>query len=202
MSDPADAHGTDPVEIRRGEGLGPGAAEALPYDDRMDTLYFAYGSNMCFQRLKARVPGVRVLGPALLRSHELRWHKKGDDGSGKCSILQVGGEAVVHGALFAMPRREARALDRAEGPGYRDLAVSVESTRGDMTAKTYQARESATDDARRPYSWYKALVVSGAESHGLPHEYVETMRRVDAVEDPDTERELEHRAFLPCGGSG
>ncbi len=168
----------------------------------MDVLYFAYGSNLCFQRLKARVPGVRALGPAALRGHELRWHKKGTDGSGKCSIVHVGGDAIVHGALFAIPETEDSALGRAEGSGYNDIPVSVESTRGDVTAKTYVADQSAIDDTRQPYSWYKALVVSGAESLGLPHAYVETLRLVDAVDDPDAEREQKHRAFLPCGGSG
>ena len=168
----------------------------------MAGLYFAYGSNLCFPRLKARVPGVQARGPALLRGHELRWHKKGDDGSGKCSIVQVGGDAVVHGALFAIPRREERALDRAEGAAYSDITVSVESTLGHVTAKTYRARESAIDDTRRPYSWYKAIVISGAESQGLPDAYVETLRLVDAIDDPDVEREQKHRAFLPCGGSG
>ncbi len=168
----------------------------------MDTLYFAYGSNMCFRRLEARVPGVRTLGSALLRGHELCWHKKGDDGSAKCSILHVGGDAVVHGALFAIPRREKPALDRAEGSGYNDITVSVESAQGDVTAKTYMAHESVIDDTRQPYSWYKDLVVSGAESQDLPPVYVDVLRQVDAVEDPDAERVRKHRDFLPCGGSG
>ena len=166
----------------------------------MDVIYFAYGSNLCFPRLKARVPGVRALGPALLRGHELRWHKKGDDGSGKCSIVPMGGDAVVHGALFAIPETEVPALDDAEGSGYSGITVSVESTRGDVTAKTYRAHESARDDARQPYSWYKALVVSGAESQGLPAAHVDALRLVDAVEDPDAERVQKHRIFLPCGG--
>ena len=168
----------------------------------MDVLYFAYGSNMCLSRLKARAPGGRALGPARLRGHELRWHKMGTDGSGKCSIVHVGGDAVVHGALFSIPETEKPSLDRAEGSGYGSATVSVESTRGDVTAETYKAHESAIDDARRPYSWYKALVVSGAESQGLPPDYVDVLRLVDAAEDADADRARKHRAFLPCGGSG
>ena len=170
--------------------------------DTTQVLYFAYGSNLCFSRVKARVPGVRPLGSALLRGHEFRWHKKGDDGSGKGSIVDLGGDAVVHGALFAIPETEKLALDRAEGPGYKEITVSVESARGQVTAKTYVADESAIDDTRQPYSWYKALVVSGAESQGLPLAYVETLRMVDAVDDSNAERVRKHRAFLPCGGSG
>ena len=170
-------------------------------DNSTDLLYFAYGSNLCLPRLRARVPEVRALGPAALRGHELRWHKKGTDGSGKCSIVYVGGDAIVHGALFAIPATGVSALDRAEGSGYKDIGVSVESTEGDVTAKTYVAVESVIDDARQPYSWYKALVLSGAESQGLPPAYVDALRLVEAVDDPDAEREQRHRAFLPCGGS-
>jgi len=141
------------------------------------------------------------LGSALLRGHELRWHKKGDDGSGKCSIVHVGGDAVVHGALFVIPETEEPALDRAEGSGYSSITVSVESPQGEVTAKTYVAHKSAIDDTRQPYSWYKDLVVSGAESQDLPSEYVDALRQVDAVEDPDAERVRKQRAFLPCGAS-
>ena len=108
----------------------------------------------------------------------------------------------VHGVLFVLPEREKSALDRAEGTGYNDIAVSVESTQGSVTANTYVADESVIDDTRRPYSWYKALVVSGAESQGLPAEYVDALRLVDAVDDPDIARERKHRAFLPCAGTG
>jgi gamma-glutamylcyclotransferase len=144
-----------------------------PLADTYD-FYFAYGSNLCLPRLKARVPGVRALASALLLGHELRWHKKGDDRSGKGSIFEAGGDAVVHGALFAVPERGMPALDRVEGPGYKEISVSVESARGQVTAKTYMAHESAIDDARQPYSWYKVLAVSGAELQGLPLAYVET----------------------------
>ena len=117
-------------------------------------------------------------------------------------MSQAGGDAAVHGALFVLPEREKSALDRAEGSGYNDIAVSVESAQGSVTANTYVADESMIDDTRRPYSWYKALVVSGAESQGLPAAYVDALRLVDAGDDPDVERERKHRAFLPCDGTG
>ena len=162
----------------------------------LDVLYFAYGSNLWFPRLKARVPRVRALGRALLRGHDFRWHKKGDDGSGKGNVVAVGGGAVVHGALFAIPKEEMFSLDHAEGSGYSRITVSLESTRGEVPAKTYVARESAIDDTRQPYSWYKALVISGAESYGLPQAYVDRLRLVDAVDDPDAERCRRHRRLL------
>ena len=45
---------------------------------------FAYGSNMPSARLRGRCPSARAIGIAELRGHELRWHKRSKDGSGKC----------------------------------------------------------------------------------------------------------------------
>ena len=88
--------------------------------------YFAYGSNLCLPRLANRVPGVKALGPASLHGYELRWHKRSVDRSGKCSIVaSASAAAVVHGALFTIPKTEKHLLDRAEGNGYGEITVCV-----------------------------------------------------------------------------
>ncbi len=171
----------------------------------MDVTYFAYGSNLCLPRLENRVPGVRALGPASLLGYELRWHKRGVDQSGKCSIVPSGSvAAVVHGALFAIPKAEKHLLDRVEGlgNGYGEITVRVESSPGAASAQTYVAAPTHIDDSLRPYAWYRDLVVSGAESHDLPADYVESLRLVVAQPDQDVSRATRNRVFLPCGGSG
>lgn len=167
----------------------------------MELRYFAYGSNLCLTRLRSRVPGVRPLGPALLRGYVLRWHKRSVDHSGKCSIARSDDAAsIVHGALFAIPRSEKYRLDDAEGlgKGYDEIMVSVESSDGDESAYTYVAAPSHIDDTLRPYTWYKDLVVAGAESHDLPPRYLAMLRLVAAEADPDTDRDSSERKFLPC----
>ncbi len=169
----------------------------------MDVTYFAYGSNLCLPRLAKRVPGVRALGPAFLPGYELRWHKRGVDRSGKCSIVASASEgAVVHGALFTIPKAEKHLLDRVEGlgNGYGEITVRVESSQGTASARTYVASPTHVDDSLRPYAWYRDLVVSGAESHNLPAEYVELLRLVVVQQDQDAERASRNRVFLPCGG--
>ena len=54
----------------------------------MTMLYFAYGSNMLTERLKARVSSATPIGKANLSDHGLRFHKKSKDGSGKCDIIK------------------------------------------------------------------------------------------------------------------
>ena len=166
--------------------------------------YFAYGSNLCLPRLANRVPGVQTLGPASLHGYELRWHKRSVDRSGKCSIVpSASAAAVVHGALFTIPKAEKHLLDRAEGmgDGYAEITVCVQSSKGTVSAQTYVAALTHIDNSLRPYAWYRDLVVSGAESHDLPAEYVELLRLVVALQDQDAERATRNRVFLPCGGS-
>ncbi len=169
----------------------------------MDVTYFAYGSNRCLPRLENRVPGVRALGRASLLGYELRWHKRGADQSGKCSVVPSGSvAAVVHGALFAIPKAEKHLLDRVEGlgNGYGEITVRVESSRGATSAQTYVAASTHIDDSLRPYAWYRDLVVSGAEFPDLPADYVESLRLVVAQQDRDASRAKRNWVFLPCGG--
>jgi gamma-glutamylcyclotransferase len=162
-------------------------------------LYFAYGSNLCVPRLRHRAPGVRFVECAVLAKHELRWHKKSMDGSGKCSILPVDDEdVVVHGGLFELPAAQKPALDRAEGlgSGYENVYATVTVASGPATAVTYRAARSHVDDSLRPYDWYKELVVRGATALDLPAGYVARLRDVEAWPDPDRERRRDNLAFL------
>ena len=184
--------------------VAQGKPKPLLPGSHVDVTYFAYGSNLCLPRLESRVPGVRALGTASLLGYELRWHKRGADQSGKCSIVPSGSvAAVVHGALFTIPKAEKHLLDRVEslGNGYGEITVWVESSRGSASAQTYVAAPTHIDDSLRPYTWYKDLVVSGAESHDLPVDYVESLRLVAAWPDQDASRARRNRASLPCGGS-
>jgi len=104
--------------------------------------------------------------------------------------------------LFAIPKAEKHLLDRVEGlgNGYGEITVRVESSLGATSAQTYVAVSTHIDDSLRPYVWYRDLVVSGAESHHLPVDYVESLRLVVARRDENTSRAKRNRVFLPCGG--
>lgn len=158
-------------------------------------LYFAYGSNMSTRRLAARIDSARRLSIARLPGHELRWHKQGRDGSGKCDVHYTGeADQAVIGVLFEIDERDKPLLDRFEGlgNGYRELVVELSGPAGERwSAITYQA--TLTDPRIQPYLWYKRHVLEGALEHGLPSNYVERLRAVAAREDPDPER---HRREL------
>ncbi|MYD97968.1 MAG: gamma-glutamylcyclotransferase [Gammaproteobacteria bacterium] len=150
-------------------------------------LYFAYGSNMSSDRLRARTPSAVSLGRARLPGYALRWHKLGRDGSGKCDIeLSDAPGTTVWGVLYEIDSTEKDRLDTVEGlgVGYNEHTVRVETDAVVREAVTYQARPDKIDSGLRPLPWYKAHVLRGATENGLPDDYV---RRIAAVQDRSPE---------------
>ena len=160
--------------------------------------YFAYGSNMLVSRLKERCPSARGLGVVELKKHELLWHKKSKDGSGKCCYSpQIG--ASIFGVLFEISNSEHDKLDKAEGVGhgYERTTVTLLHDGTDVVAQTYAA--TATDSLLKPYSWYKDFVIAGAEEHNFPPHYIDLLKQVECIEDPDKSRDQENRSLLNNG---
>lgn len=158
---------------------------------------FAYGSNMLTQRISQRCPSATPLGMATLDGHELRWHKRSRDESGKCDVVESAtAGAVVFGVLFQIAVAEKPALDRAEGvgSGYEEKTATVTCNGESHNASIYFATD--IEDSLQPYSWYKALVVAGAKEHCLPAAYVAQLEAAEAVKDPDAGRHASNMAMV------
>jgi len=161
---------------------------------------FAYGSNMLTRRVQERVSSARAVGVAALAGHELRWHKVGRDGSGKCDIVQTStAQATVYGVVYEMRAVEKAALDKAEGlgSGYAEKQILLETGAGIFHAWVYYATN--IDPTAVPFTWYKALVVAGAKQHLLPMEYISKLVAVAAKIDPDAERAKINWAIVDAG---
>jgi gamma-glutamylcyclotransferase (GGCT)/AIG2-like uncharacterized protein YtfP len=156
-------------------------------------MYLAYGSNLCLNRLRRRVPSAEFVGRARVDGYRLRFHKRGyRDGSGKANVQHTGGaEDRVWGALFRCSAGEKRQLDRVEGlgSGYNErmLEVRLEDGRLD-TARAYVADAAAIDDALVPFRWYLRYVQAGARERGLPFAYQHWLMGQRFLWDPDPER--------------
>ena len=158
-----------------------------------DFLYFAYGSNLLTRRLLERTPSAKKLCTGVLRQHELRWHKAGEDGSGKCDVLQSADpKSVVLGVVYRIEATERPALDAAEslGVGYQLKQVAVESGGGRLNPWLYHAIR--IDAEAVPYDWYHRLVVAGAREHEFPEAYIEGLKAIRTKPDPDHERARHH----------
>ena len=146
---------------------------------------------MLTERLKARVSSAKNPSPFALRKYRLRFHKKSSDCSGKCNIVATAFDSdVVHGVLFDIDDAQISLLDKAEGVGHgylrNEISVSID---GIMTkVSVYIAEKDAIDDALIPYRWYYELVLSGAEQHSLPNDYVAGLRAIPFTNDPKSDR--------------
>lgn len=163
--------------------------------------YFAYGSNLHPLRLGRRTPSCQLMGAAQLSGYQLRFHKRSDaDGSAKCNAMVTGDDRhAVMGAVYQMGLEDLAVLDRIEGlgPGGYERVVTSVTLAGDLIEVFFYAAIPSHVDARlRPFTWYRDLVWHGAAWHGFPREYVERIRRVTAVADPDPERSAQHQALI------
>jgi len=160
-------------------------------------IYFAYGSNMCTGRLRGRVPSATPVRVAKLSNHSLRFHKQSTDGSGKGDAYFTGEQRdVIWAVIFEIDPREKADLDRAEGVGhgYAEKQITVIDLESHpYPLFMYAAEATHIDPALAPYSWYKRFVVEGAREHHLPAEYIAAIEAVEAIEDPDRQRDARNR---------
>jgi gamma-glutamylcyclotransferase (GGCT)/AIG2-like uncharacterized protein YtfP len=152
--------------------------------------YFAYGSNLHPERLRRRIPGSELIAAGRLRNHRLAFHKRSwVDDSGKCDVVPAAGETVC-GALFRLPEsgREDLAEFEGVGKGYEEVEHQIVTGSEATPAFLYRAQPEAVDGDLRPFDWYKALVLVGAQFHNFPVSYRAAIEAVRAVVDPDRER--------------
>lgn len=165
-------------------------------------LYFAYGSNMLERRLRHpdRVPAANARGIAAASGFVVRFHKRGREGSGKCTLVAADGAAEAWGVLFELTERDFETLDRVEGVhlgGYARQPITVRRSASEtLEAQTYIAQEPFIDDTLLPFDWYLALVIAGAVEHGLPAEHLEALRQTPSVPDTEARRATEMRELL------
>lgn len=164
--------------------------------------YFAYGSNMCTNRLRARLPSAVFDRKAALHTFTLKFHKRSTtDGSGKCDAFHTGNQSdIVYGVVFEIDESEKPDLDEYEGRGrgYDQITIRVHTDDGLLEVFTYVANEKAIDDSLEPYTWYKDLVMSGATQHSLPDSYIRKIQSIKAKQDTNKERDKTNRSLMPC----
>ena len=157
----------------------------------MNTLfYFSYGSNMSLRRLRQRISDVQMIDIGRLEKHKLEFHKKSNDGSGKCDAYYVGNTGnSVCGIVFEITTSQLLLLDKYEGlgNGYEQKSLQIiTQNSGTVCAVTYYATE--IDSSVKPYCWYKEHVLQGANEHKLPTDYIKKIKNINAVPDPDIKR--------------
>ena len=170
----------------------------------MPFYYFAYGSNMLTERLKAddRCPGAKVCGCAFAEGTIIEFSKRSRDGSGKATLVRAAGQRTP-GVLFKIPNGEGSDLDRAEGVSngyYRCDAFPVHRFGSDAIIKSVTYFAESPKANLEPYDWYLALIIAGAHQHGLGAEYIAKLRREPYRQDRDRTRKDKAIAIVNAAG--
>ncbi len=122
-------------------------------------LYFAYGSNLNKEQMKARCPGATSLGPATLKNHRLIFRSVAD--------IEPAKGREVQGGLWLITDQCLEGLDRYEG--YPNLYLrrwtEVHLPGGDTRrAIIYQMRSSGRS---KPSGGYLASITRGYRDFDL-----------------------------------
>jgi len=156
--------------------------------------YFAYGSNMA--------PAIFVERRGM-RPSSATWGWV--DGYRLCFDLPVGpGERGVAnvvpdagsrtcGVLYRITSEEGERLDRSEGvhAGYyrRIVVIATAADASSIEAFTYHSAYASL--GRKPSPRYMGLLLDGARKHGLPEDYVASLRAFELACDERLEHERE-----------
>jgi len=156
-------------------------------------LYFAYGSNMDWPRMRERCANAQFLLKSLLPDWELLFTRTSRKlKCGTADVLPSPGNSVW-GVVYHVDAEDRRKLDAKEGVGigaYRPENIRVYAE-GDksrpMDVFTYVvcAKESPRP---KPSRLYLDHLLDGAEKWRLPAEYIKTLRGFDTVPLSDEEK--------------
>ena len=140
--------------------------------------YFAYASNMFRAQVAQRAGDPAEEKVARLDNYALNFDKIARGGTGTASIVAAEGQAV-YGVLYRVSEQQLKALDRFEGvpEHYRRSEISVSDLEGKkVAAQVYLARK--VRKGLKPYRGYLQRIVSGAEEHALPADYIAELKSI------------------------
>jgi gamma-glutamylcyclotransferase len=145
--------------------------------------YFAYGSNLCLERLKLSIPNVLFCCLAKLDNYELIF-------SGPVSSLWKGSPANIRpkygssvcGVVWRIRKDDIAYLDKQEGVSsgiYKQIFLSVNplNTNGGFSKDiieclSYIKVNTDTEEIGLPSPMYKNVILYGACSNSLPSHYI------------------------------
>ncbi len=173
--------------------------EQMTLQTELTVCVFAYGSNMCTQRIRSRVPSATPVANGYLGEYAFVFHKRSIDGSAKADAAFTGCPTDrVWGVVYRLHQKDKPILDGFEffGIGYDEQQVDVVLESRTIRAWIYVARPSTIDKSLKPYGWYLEFVIQGAYQHRLPLCYIADLHWIEPTVDPDPTRDEANRRLL------
>lgn len=143
----------------------------------MPHAYFAYGSNLSVAQMAQRCPDATDPKPATLADHDWLINERG------VATVEPADGAEVHGVLWQVSDHDLATLDSAEGVPvrYRRDRLTVQTDDGPAPAWVYIDHRV---EPGPPRPGYLERIIDGALHHGLPHRWIEFLRRWDPMHWP------------------
>jgi gamma-glutamylcyclotransferase len=139
-------------------------------DSNSTRLYFAYGSNLSREQMRARCPGAAPVAAQTLPGFRLafvgertqRWGR-----GGVATVVPQAGECV-HGALYRLNREDELALDGFEGVAGGAYRRELRLFAGDGEPVLVYVANAGLDAENQPNAKYLAVIRQGFVDWGLP----------------------------------
>lgn len=151
-----------------------------------DVLYFAYGSNMDPEQMKARCPDAEVVGIGVMPDHALCFPRRSvKRNCGVSSVAPLAGRETW-GVVYRLTSKDLTALDGSEGfrndraaelNSYNRVAVIVSLNDVPTDMMTYVA--IGQENVPPPNAAYLKHIREGARHHGLPAAYLEFLDGIE-----------------------
>ncbi|MEL7002010.1 MAG: gamma-glutamylcyclotransferase family protein [Bacteroidota bacterium] len=159
-------------------------------------ILFSYGSNMLSSRIGNRIQSHIHLHVGCIECHALRFHKVGQDTSGKADAYFTNNQNdIMWGVVGEINASDKKIMDEIEGlgNGYNLKRVEVKVNDCSMVeAQAYIADHNYIDQSVKPFDWYKEFVYRGALENKLPDHYVKYIETVDHRLDQNFARREEN----------
>jgi gamma-glutamylcyclotransferase len=153
----------------------------------VNTLYFAYGSNLRTAQMQRLCPGHRFLGPARLADYRLAFTLPDEEWQGGVAdVLPTPGEHVW-GALYDLTSSGLAALDAYEGydphgplkeNAYLRRTVTVSTNDGHTHGHVWCYFVRQPHSHVPPSDFYRRALRAGAQERGLPLPYIEALQEL------------------------
>jgi gamma-glutamylcyclotransferase (GGCT)/AIG2-like uncharacterized protein YtfP len=155
-------------------------------------LYFAYGSNLNWERMKERCPSVSFYCRASLSNYRIDFTRKSS--KRECGVADIVKDinSKVYGVVYRINEIDLVKLDKHEGyvpqrdkNAYRRREIIVLKEDNDeepITAFTYEV-EKKEFGKHIPNKDYKNLIVTGAKFWNLPKEYINSLENIETMKD-------------------
>jgi len=153
-------------------------------------LYFAYGSNLDWKRMKNRCPSVEFYCKVSLPDYRIEFTRKSSKlGCGVVDIIWDENNKV-YGVVYKIDEEDSGRLDKSEGyVPQRDIncykrieimVVEEDNKEKPIIAYTYEVVKKEFGKYK-PSKEYKNLIVTGAKYWKLPKDYINFLENIETM---------------------